>query len=82
MRGPAPGDFAAVLLYKVGDAFALSLYSAFMIKGVGFSLERAQPRRQAQHDDLDDDRHRARRLGLHALGPVPIAADVRDRCRR
>jgi PAT family beta-lactamase induction signal transducer AmpG len=27
-----------VLLYKVGDAFALSLYSAFMIKGVGFSL--------------------------------------------
>jgi len=28
-----------VLLYKVGDAFALSLYSAFMIKGVGFSLE-------------------------------------------
>jgi PAT family beta-lactamase induction signal transducer AmpG len=28
-----------VLLYKVGDAFALSLYSAFMIKGVGFSLD-------------------------------------------
>jgi MFS transporter, PAT family, beta-lactamase induction signal transducer AmpG len=27
-----------VLLYKVGDAFALSLYSAFMLKGVGFSL--------------------------------------------
>ena len=27
-----------VFLYKAGDAFALSLYSAFMIKGVGFSL--------------------------------------------
>ncbi len=27
-----------MLLYKAGDAFALSLYSAFMIKGVGFSL--------------------------------------------
>jgi PAT family beta-lactamase induction signal transducer AmpG len=27
-----------VVLYKVGDAFALSLYSAFMIKGIGFSL--------------------------------------------
>src|SRR5208282_767013 len=25
-------------LYKLGDAFALSLYSAFMLKGVGFSL--------------------------------------------
>ena len=31
-----PGAFLLlVLLYKVGDAFALSLYSAFMIKGVG-----------------------------------------------
>jgi PAT family beta-lactamase induction signal transducer AmpG len=28
-----------VFLYKAGDAFALSLYSAFMIKGVGFSLD-------------------------------------------
>jgi PAT family beta-lactamase induction signal transducer AmpG len=28
-----------VLLYKAGDAFALSLYSTFMIKGVGFSLD-------------------------------------------
>ena len=28
-----------MLLYKVGDAFALSLYSAFMIKGMGFSLD-------------------------------------------
>jgi PAT family beta-lactamase induction signal transducer AmpG len=28
-----------VLLYKVGDALALSLYSTFMIQGVGFSLE-------------------------------------------
>jgi PAT family beta-lactamase induction signal transducer AmpG len=32
------GFLALVLVYKVGDAFALSLYSAFMIKGVGFSL--------------------------------------------
>jgi PAT family beta-lactamase induction signal transducer AmpG len=32
------GFLLLVLLYKVGDAFALSLYSAFMIKGVGFSL--------------------------------------------
>ena len=28
-----------VLLYKAGDAFALSLYSTFMLKGVGFSLD-------------------------------------------
>lgn len=33
------GFLMLVLLYKVGDAFALSLYSAFMIKGVGFSLK-------------------------------------------
>jgi PAT family beta-lactamase induction signal transducer AmpG len=32
------GFLLLVLLYKAGDAFALSLYSAFMIKGVGFSL--------------------------------------------
>lgn len=32
------GFLALVLLYKVGDAFALSLYSAFMVKGVGFSV--------------------------------------------
>jgi MFS transporter, PAT family, beta-lactamase induction signal transducer AmpG len=35
----AAGFILLVLLYKVGDAFALSLYSAFMIKGVGFSLQ-------------------------------------------
>ncbi len=34
----AAGFILLVLLYKVGDAFALSLYSAFMLKGVGFSL--------------------------------------------
>jgi len=36
-----PGAWAfllLVLLYKVGDAFALSLYSAFMIKGMHFTL--------------------------------------------
>jgi MFS transporter, PAT family, beta-lactamase induction signal transducer AmpG len=33
------GFLVLVLLYKFGDAFALSLYSAFMIKGVGFSLD-------------------------------------------
>jgi PAT family beta-lactamase induction signal transducer AmpG len=33
------GFVLLVLLYKAGDAFALSLYSAFMIKGVGFSLD-------------------------------------------
>jgi PAT family beta-lactamase induction signal transducer AmpG len=32
------GFLLLVLLYKFGDAFALSLYSAFMLKGVGFSL--------------------------------------------
>ncbi len=32
------GFLLLVPLYKVGDAFALSLYSAFMLKGVGFSL--------------------------------------------
>jgi MFS transporter, PAT family, beta-lactamase induction signal transducer AmpG len=34
----AVGFLLLVPLYKFGDAFALSLYSAFMIKGVGFSL--------------------------------------------
>lgn len=39
LRRPAAlGFLSLILLYKVGDAFALSLYSAFMIKGVGFSL--------------------------------------------
>ena len=33
------GFLLLVVLYKLGDAFALSLYSAFMIKGVGFSLD-------------------------------------------
>jgi len=33
------GFLVLVLLYKVGDALALSLYSTFMIQGVGFSLE-------------------------------------------
>ena len=28
-----------MLLYKVGDALALSLYSTFMLRGVGFSLD-------------------------------------------
>src|SRR5579863_7832673 len=32
------GFLVLVLLYKVGDALALSLYSTFMIRGVGFSL--------------------------------------------
>jgi PAT family beta-lactamase induction signal transducer AmpG len=38
-RKGAWGFLLLVLLYKAGDAFALSLYSAFMIKGVGFSLD-------------------------------------------
>jgi PAT family beta-lactamase induction signal transducer AmpG len=33
------GFLALVLLYKAGDALALSLYSTFMLKGVGFSLQ-------------------------------------------
>jgi PAT family beta-lactamase induction signal transducer AmpG len=33
------GFLVLVLLYKVGDALALSLYSTFMIQGIGFSLE-------------------------------------------
>jgi PAT family beta-lactamase induction signal transducer AmpG len=33
------GFLSLVLLYKVGDAFALRLYSAFMVKGMGFSLD-------------------------------------------
>jgi PAT family beta-lactamase induction signal transducer AmpG len=37
-RDGAWGFLLLVLLYKVGDAFALSLYSAFMVKGVGFTL--------------------------------------------
>jgi PAT family beta-lactamase induction signal transducer AmpG len=32
------GFLILVLLYKVGDALALSLYSTFMLRGVGFSL--------------------------------------------
>jgi MFS transporter, PAT family, beta-lactamase induction signal transducer AmpG len=37
-RKGAWGFVLLVLLYKFGDAFALSLYSAFMVKGVGFTL--------------------------------------------
>jgi PAT family beta-lactamase induction signal transducer AmpG len=33
------GFLVLILLYKVGDALALSLYSTFMIRGVGFSLQ-------------------------------------------
>jgi PAT family beta-lactamase induction signal transducer AmpG len=33
------GFLALAFLYKFGDAFALSLYSTFMIKGMGFSLD-------------------------------------------
>ncbi len=32
------GFVVLILLYKVGDALALSLYSTFMLKGMGFSL--------------------------------------------
>ncbi len=32
------GFLILILLYKIGDALALSLYSTFMIQGVGFSL--------------------------------------------
>jgi PAT family beta-lactamase induction signal transducer AmpG len=32
------GFLLLILLYKVGDALALSLYSTFMIQGMGFSL--------------------------------------------
>jgi MFS transporter, PAT family, beta-lactamase induction signal transducer AmpG len=32
------GFLLLILLYKVGDALALSLYSTFMLQGVGFSL--------------------------------------------
>jgi MFS transporter, PAT family, beta-lactamase induction signal transducer AmpG len=35
----ALGFLFLVLLYKAGDAFALSLYSAFMLRGPGFSLD-------------------------------------------
>ena len=38
-RRGAWGFLLLVLLYKVGDAFALSLYSAFMLEGVGISLK-------------------------------------------
>jgi len=38
LRHPgAWGFLLLILLYKIGDAFALSLYSAFMIKGVGIT---------------------------------------------
>lgn len=36
-RPTAIGFLVFALLYKVGDAFALSLYSAFLIQGVGFT---------------------------------------------
>jgi PAT family beta-lactamase induction signal transducer AmpG len=38
-RPGATGFLLLALLYKVGDAFALSLYSAFMIRGVHISLQ-------------------------------------------
>jgi len=33
------GFLLLILMYKVGDALALSLYSTFMLRGVGFSLD-------------------------------------------
>ncbi len=35
----AGGFLLLVLLYKAGDAFALSLYSTFMLRGPGFTLD-------------------------------------------
>jgi MFS transporter, PAT family, beta-lactamase induction signal transducer AmpG len=35
----AVGFLLMVLLYKAGDAFALSLYSTFMLRGPGFTLD-------------------------------------------
>ena len=35
----ALGFLLLVLLYKAGDAFALSLYSTFMLRGPGFTLD-------------------------------------------
>jgi len=35
----AAGFLLLVLLYKAGDAFALSLYSTFMLRGPGFTLD-------------------------------------------
>ena len=35
----ALGFLLLILLYKVGDAFALSLYSTFMLRGMGFTLD-------------------------------------------
>jgi len=38
-RKGALGFLALVLFYKAGDAFALSLYSTFMLRGPGFTLD-------------------------------------------
>jgi PAT family beta-lactamase induction signal transducer AmpG len=38
-RKGAVGFLLLVLLYKAGDAFALSLYSTFMLRGPGFTLD-------------------------------------------
>jgi len=38
-RKGAVGFLLLVPLYKFGDAFALSLYTTFMLRGVGFSLQ-------------------------------------------
>ena len=37
-RSPAVGLLVLIILYKIGDAFAGSLTTAFLLRGVGFSL--------------------------------------------
>ncbi len=51
-----------MLLYKVGDAFALSLYSAFMLKGVGFSLTELSIAGKVNMTISTHDRRRTRRI--------------------
>jgi len=61
------GFLLLILLYKAGDALALSLYSTFMIQAWD-SRSRIEHRRQVQHDRFGHDRHGVRWLAYLRWG--------------
>ncbi len=75
----ALGFLLLVLLYKVGDAFALSLYSAFMIKGVGFSLAELSLYGKVNMTVSTMIGVSIGGMLVHTLGNVSVDADIRHR---
>ena len=79
LRRASWGFLALVLLYKVGDALALSLYSTFMIRGVGFSLMNSSIAGKLNMTVSTMIGVAFGGMDVHALGDVPLAADFRHR---